>query len=611
LKKIPLHVLFGNPQRVSPQISPDGRYLAYLAPYEGVLNVWVSLLKEGEEIGEGEVLTQVKQRPILSYSWLENSQHLLYRQDSDGDENWHLYGVNLETKEVRDWTPFAGVQAQVVATEPASPDEILISMNQRNPQLHDVYRLKVKTGELTLEVENPGSVVGWIADSHLCVRASQSMNGEGETHIQIREGGVWKDWIKWGVEDQFSSVVAFSPEGDSLYVNESRGANTLRLVEISLKDPTQFKVLAEEGRYDVSDQLFHPTQHHLQAVAFLKERIHWEVLDEEIRENWVHASQAHSGDFMILSRNHEDTLWVTAFNTDEGAIPFYLYNARTQKSTFLFYNRPELERYKLAPMRPIALTARDGLRLEGYLTLPLEQDPQTLPLIVNVHGGPWVRDIWGYHPEAQWLASQGYACLQLNYRGSTGYGKDFVNAGNRQWSKKMHDDLLDGVAWVREQGYFDGKRCAIYGGSYGGYSALVGATFTPEVFTCAVSVVGPSNLVTLIRAIPPYWKPMKALFDQRVGNVDTEEEFLKNCSPLFKATEIRIPLMIVQGKNDPRVNQQESEQIVEALRQAGKEVDYVLYENEGHGFAHPENRLDFYGKMEVFLEKHLKSLVCL
>jgi dipeptidyl aminopeptidase/acylaminoacyl peptidase len=316
-------------------------------------------------------------------------------------------------------------------------------------------------------------------------------------------------------------------------------------------------------------------------------------------------AKLHPGDMSILSRDHPDAVWVVAFTADDGPVQYYRWDRPSQSGTYLFSQRPDLERYELAPMEPFSFVARDGLEVHGYASFPPGVNRAGLPAVVNVHGGPWTRDVWGLNPEAQWFASRGYVCVQVNYRGSTGYGKEFVNAGDREWGGKMHDDLLDAVEYVVGQGWVDRERVAIYGGSYGGYAALVGATFTPDVFACAVDIVGPSSIKTLIESIPPYWAPQVALFHTRVGNPETEEEFLWSRSPLSKVDQIKIPMLIAQGANDPRVKQAESEQIVEAMRENGVPHEYLLYEDEGHGFAKPDNRLSFYAAAERFLARHL------
>jgi dipeptidyl aminopeptidase/acylaminoacyl peptidase len=364
-------------------------------------------------------------------------------------------------------------------------------------------------------------------------------------------------------------------------------------------------VIAADPHYDVGNVMTNPDTYEIQAVAFNRDRVEWTVLDEAIQLDFDRIRDIHQGDFFITSRDNADQTWVVAFTVDNGPVPYYTYNRETQTSTFLFDNQPELSKYTLAHTQPVTFSARDGLTIHGYLTLPEGEQHEHLPMILNVHGGPWARDEWGYNPEAQWFANRGYACLQVNFRGSTGYGKDFLNAGNREWGRNMHNDLVDAADWAVQQGIADAKKIAIYGGSYGGYAALAGATFSPDVFCCAVDIVGPSNLLTLIKTIPPYWSTFLATFHTRVGNPDTEEEFLKSRSPLFKVDQIKIPMLIAQGANDPRVKQAESEQIVEAMKSKGISHEYLLFPDEGHGFAKPENRITFYKAAEKFLAQHL------
>jgi dipeptidyl aminopeptidase/acylaminoacyl peptidase len=601
---IPRDVLFGNPEKAGPQISPDGKFLAYLAPKDGVLNVWVRTIGKDDD----RAVTDDKKRGIRNYFWAEDNVNLLYIQDKDGDENWHLYAVDFKaaTPATRDLTPHAGVQARLIATEPNFPNEILVGLNIRDKRLHDVYRLNVQTGASTLEVENPGDVVGWVTDPKFQVRGAQASTPDGGFQLRLRDDpkSEWKPFITWGPEDSDSGPEGFTPDGKGLYLSDSREANAQRLVEIDIATGSQ-KVLAEDPEYDVGNVIVHPKKYHVQAVAFRKDRTSWQVIDKSVEADFQAIRKIHDGDFFLINRDDADKTWLVGFTSDHGPVPYYAYDRATKKATFLFTNRPALEKYQLAPMQPISFTSRDGLAIHGYLTLPLGAAQKNLPMVLNVHGGPWGRDAWGLNTEAQWFANRGYACLQVNFRGSTGYGKKFLHAGDREWGAKMHDDLIDAVNWAIEKGYADAKRVAIYGGSYGGYAALAGAAFTPDAFTCAVDIVGPSNIVTLIKSIPPYWAPLRKMFDARVGNVDTEEEFLKSRSPLFKADRIKIPMLIAQGANDPRVKQAESEQIVEALRTAGKPVEYMLFPDEGHGFARPENRLKFYGAAEAFLAKYL------
>jgi dipeptidyl aminopeptidase/acylaminoacyl peptidase len=351
--------------------------------------------------------------------------------------------------------------------------------------------------------------------------------------------------------------------------------------------------------------MVHPDTYEIQAVSFVKERTEWVIFDQSIKEDFEKIKAVDHGDFFILSRDNEDQKWVIGFTRDNGPVPYYAYDRTTKKATFLFDNKPDLKQYELAPMEPVSFKTRDGLTVHGYITFPPGDQKKQLPMVLNVHGGPWSRDTWGYDGEAQWFANRGYICLQVNFRGSTGYGKEFLNASIKEWGGKMHDDLVDAVHWAIKKGYADPKRIAIYGGSYGGYAALVGATFTPDLFSCAVDIVGPSNLITMIKSIPPYWSTLLAIEHKRVGNPDTEEVFLKSRSPLFKVDQIKIPILIGQGANDPRVKQAESEQIVQAMKEKGIDHEYMLFPDEGHGFAKPENRIKFYAHAEKFLAKHL------
>lgn len=599
---IPREVLFGNPERTFPQISPDGTQLAYLAPVDGVLNVWVGSVEEGDY----EPVTGDDYRGIRIFFWAESGERILYLQDVGGDENWRLYATDVGTGETRELTPFEEVQVQIVARSRRFPDELVIAMNRENPELHDAYRLNLKTGDLELAAKNPGNVAGWLADADLHVRAAMAATPEGGFDLLVREDkdSEWEKILSWDRVDSLTSApVGFSGDGRHLHLKDSRGVNAARLVRLDLEGGG-LEVLAEDPRYDVGEAVIHPDTHEVQAVSFIRARTEWVVLDESIREDFRALERLHRGDFSLMSRDRADATWIVGFETDDGPHAFYSYDRGAKTGEHLFDDRPELAQYELARMRPVSFTARDGLEIHGYLTLP-EGAELPVPMVLNVHGGPWARDYWGYDPEAQWFANRGYACLQVNYRGSTGYGKDFLNAGDREWGAKMHDDLVDAVEWAVREGIADPRRVAIYGGSYGGYAALVGAAFTPDLFCCAVDIVGPSNLITLINSIPPYWRPLVAQFHERVGNPETEEEFLKSRSPLFKADRIKIPLLIAQGANDPRVKQAESEQIVAALKERGVDYEYLLFEDEGHGFARPENRLKFYAAAERFLAKHL------
>ena len=594
---IPLEVLFGNPEKASPRLSPDGKRVAWLAPDEGVLNIWV----------DGKAVTRDRGRGIRSYFWAEDSRTLLYIQDKDGDENWHLWKASSGGGAAAvDLTPFPGVQAQVVATDPKFPHEVLITLNKRDARLHDVFRCDIRTGALAPVAENPGNVVGWLADEDFRIRGAKGMRPDGGTELLVRDGGEgpWRALMSWGPDDQ-GGAHGFAPGGRSLYLESSHDSDATQLYEVSLDGKTS-RVLAASPGADLGGVLMHPRDYHAEAAAFEHDRLRWQVLDERLKPDFDALQAQAAGDVRLASRDDDDTAWLVLDTSDTKAPRFLKYERKTRKTELLFSTRPKLDTYRLSAMKPVKITARDGLILQGYLTIPAGGS-RPRPLVLHVHGGPWVRDVWGFHPEIQWLADRGYAVLQVNYRGSMGFGKKFLHAGDREWGAKMQDDLTDAALWAVKEGYADRERLAIYGGSYGGYAALAGAAFTPDLYRCAVYIVGPSNLITLVRSIPPYWAPMKRIFDLRVGDVDKEEDFLKSRSPLFSADKIKIPLLIAQGANDPRVKQAESEMIVEALRKKGKDVEYLLFPDEGHGFARPENRLKFYAAAERFLEKHLKG----
>jgi dipeptidyl aminopeptidase/acylaminoacyl peptidase len=604
---IPRTVLFGNPERISPRLSPDGAQLAWIAPHEGVLNVWVAPAGEdGIDWSQARVVTDDTDRGIRTFAWAHDGQHLLYQQDVGGDENWHLYDVDLQSMQRRDLTPFDGVQAQIIALERKFPTELLVGLNKDNPQLHDAYRLDLVTGELAKEVDNPG-FVGWIADAQLVVRAAIAPQPDGGMILLVRDSADddWRPLLTVPADDALTTgPVAFSEDGTSLLAISSVGAETGRLVRIELATGAT-TVLAEDPAADVSDVRLHPDTREPQIVTVLRDRSEYLVLDPAVAADLAAIRALHPGDPMFVGADNADATWLVAFTNDAGPIPYFAYDRATRTGRFLFEHQPALSRYELAPMEPFSFAARDGLTIHGYATFPPGAGREGLATVLYVHGGPWHRDVWGYEPTVQWLANRGYLCIQVNFRGSTGYGKSFVAAGDREWGGKMHDDLIDAVAHVAGQGWSDPDAVGIMGGSYGGYAALVGATFTPETFRCAVDVVGPSNLKTLIETIPPYWAPLIAQFHHRVGDPATDAEFLWSRSPLSRVSDIRIPLLIAQGANDPRVKQAESEQIVAALEQAGVEHQYMLFPDEGHGFAKPENRLRFYAAAERFLARYL------
>ena len=608
---IPREVLFGNPDRASPQISPDGSRLAFLAPVEGVLNVWVG---GPADVAGAKPVTQDKLRGIRAYAWTYTGNVLLYVQDKNGDENWHVYAVNVDSMETRDLTPLEGVRAEIEEVSYKFPGEILVGLNQRNAEFHDIFRINLVTGERTLLQENPG-FAGFITDDDYRVRFAMRMTDDGgEEYLKPAEDGEWKPWLTIGPEDSLTTHPAgFDKTGQRLYFVDSRGRNTAALTVMDLATGNQ-QLIAEDPRSDISDVMAHPTEKTIQAVAFNYLRTEWRALELGVGSDLDVLRGVADGDVEIISRTLDDQTWIAAYLVDNGPVRYYLYNRAEKSPRFLFTNRQSLEGLPLVRMHPVAIKSRDGLDLVSYLSLPVDaamnenkQFEKPLPMVLLVHGGPWVRSTWGYDPQHQWFANRGYAVLDVNYRGSTGFGKAFVNAGNKEWGAKMHEDLIDGVNWAIAEGIADPKRVAIYGGSYGGYAALVGMTFTPDVFACGVSIVGPSSLVTLLNSLPPYWAPAVQMFVNRVGDHRTEEgrQFLLSRSPLTHVDQIRHPLLIGQGANDPRVKKEESDQIVKAMQEKNIPVTYVVFPDEGHGFARPENRLAFSAVAEAFLAEQV------
>ena len=624
-KLIPRDVLFGNPQKASARVSPNGKWLSYLAPVDGILNVWVAPI---EDIDAAKPVTQDKKRNIRGYRWAYTGKHILYSQDKEGDENWHVYATDVESGETRDLTPVENVHAAIQDVSQRSPNEILVGLNDRIPQLHDIYRVNIETGERQMIQENEGAV-GYVTDDNFNIRfaihftpeASQLVLQPEKPAAEGDEKGVteWKEFMEVGPEDAMTtSPMGFDKSDNVLYLLDSRGRDTTALFAIDL--PTgETKLLAEDPRADVDEVLFHPTEYTVQAVGATYSRREWQILDDAVRDDLDYLGTVEDGELIVTSRTLDDTIWTVAYILDDGPVKFYLYDRSAKKAQYLFSSRDDLDEYDLVKMHTPIIEARDGLKLVSYLTLPPNCDAdgdgcpdKPLAMVLDVHGGPWARDDWGYNPTAQWLANRGYAVLNVNYRGSTGFGKAFCNAADGQWAAKMHDDLIDAVNWAVDEGIAQRDKVAIMGGSYGGYATLVGLTFTPEVFTCGVDIVGPSSLVTLLENVPPYWIPLMPMMNKRIGaDVSTEEgkEFLLERSPLSLVDKIERPLLIGQGANDPRVKQLEADQIVEAMQKKNIPVTYVLYPDEGHGFSGEENRTSFNAVTEAFLGENLGGTV--
>jgi dipeptidyl aminopeptidase/acylaminoacyl peptidase len=636
---IPRQILFGNPDKSQLRISPDGKQVAFLAPKDGVMNVWVAPAAEPKN---ARVVTNDTKRGIRSYSWAYTSGHILYSQDKGGDENWKVFSVDLTTGKELDLTPFEEIvgadgkaieqggqklrpTARIEVASDQFPDEIIIGINNRSPQWHDLFRVNIRTGQLTKLLQNDG-YAGFEIDDHFRVSLASKMLPDGSTQMFRNTAAdpkaiAFEPWQTVPQEDgQTTGIVAFDKTGGSVYMTDSRGRNTGALFAVPLAGGEK-KLLAENARADAGGIIMHPTEDTIQAVAFNYLRNEWTILDPSLQKDMDFLKTVSSGEINIGSRSLDDSVWTVTFSDDAGPARSYIYDRAKQQARFVFANIAALDGLSLADMHPVVIKSRDGLDMVSYLTLPVgsfkeatgmtPRPQQPLPMVLVVHGGPWARDSWGYNAMHQWLANRGYAVLSVNFRASTGFGKSFLNAGNREWGAKMHDDLIDAVNWAIENRIADKDKVAIMGGSYGGYAALAGLTFTPDTFAAAISIVGPSNINTLLSTIPPYWAPMIAQFKIRMGDFTTEEgkKFLESRSPLTFVDRIKKPLLIGQGANDPRVKQAESDQIVAAMQKKNIPVTYVLYPDEGHGFARPENRLSFYAVAEAFLAEHLGGRV--
>lgn len=601
---IPKTILFGNPEKSSPRISPDGDKLAYLAPSNGIMNIFINNLKTGKT----GVVTHDTDSGISSYYWHYDSLHVFYVQDTEGNENWRLYRTNIETQKTVCLTPVSDVQVQILDKCRDFPNDLIISMNKDNPQLHDVYKLNVMTGDLQLLEKNPGTVTDWITNYNLEIKGAIQSREDGGFDLLMKnsETNEFEFFYGWNSDDSANSgPLLISKDNQSIYMLDSTSSNTTKFIKVDLESKKQ-EIIYQDPVYDVSWIIIHPETLEIQLIALTKDRDHHIIVDETIRDDIERIKRLHTeGDFFIANRNLTDNVWLVGYTRDCGAVPYYRYDRTLKEFSFLFYHQSQINKFELASLEPISFQSRDGMTIHGYISFPINSDKTNLPMILNVHGGPWSRDYYGFDPEVHLFTNRGYACLQVNYRGSTGYGKDFTNAGDHEWGGKMLNDLVDAVNWAVNKSYADPKRVAIYGGSYGGYAALAACTFTNNIFCCAIDIVGPSNLVTFVNTVPEYWKPFLAMLHRRIGNPETEEEFLKNRSPLYFVDNIKIPLLIAQGKNDPRVKQEESEQIVSVLKKKNIYHNYILFEDEGHGFVKPENRLRFYTEVENFLAKFL------
>jgi dipeptidyl aminopeptidase/acylaminoacyl peptidase len=608
---IPRDALFGNPTKTQARLSPDGKYISYVAPRDGVLNVWVAPFGA---LDQAKPITNDRKRGIRQHFWAYDGAHVLYLQDEGGDENWRVHSVNVASGKDLDITPLAGVQAQVVGVSPRRPGVVLIGLNDRKPEWHDLYEIDVASGERRLVLQNDEEFAGYVEDLDLAPRLAVKTGADGDEMLVRNAKGGWDLLLKYGTEDtQTTTPLTIEGDGKTALIVSSVGRDKSALTRVDLATRAS-TVLAASDQADVAGVWLEPATRKPQAYAVEYLTTTVTPLDPAVQKDIDTLTAALGPKFEIVSRTLDDRRWVVVVDDPVTALSSHLYDRDSGKVTKLFDQRPQLAGAPLAPMIPLEIPTRDGLTMVSYLTLPKGADSNgdgrpdaPLPMVLNVHGGPWARDSYGFDPEHQWLANRGYAVLSVNFRASTGFGKGFINAGDKQWAAKMHDDLLDAVDFAVREKITNADSVAIYGGSYGGYAALVGLTFTPQRFACAVDIVGPSNLETLLASVPPYWK---AFFEQlalRVGDPRTEagRKLLAERSPIHRVDAISKPLLIGQGANDPRVKQAESDQIVKAMDTKKLPVTYVLYPDEGHGFARPQNRTSFYAIAEAFLSECL------
>ena len=602
---IPMKDFFRNPTKASFKLSPNGDYLAFMQPWENRMNVFVQKIGEEKEVK----LTSATERDIAGFIWAGNGR-IAYVQDKGGNENYHLFVVDMDGQNLKELTPFEGVRVSIVDDLEDDDEHMLIGMNKRNPQVFDVYRINIVTGDMKMIAENPGNILGWQTDN------------DGKLRIAIASDGVNYSYLYRDNEsDQFKTVLTtnfkesleplfFTFDNKYIYASSNLGRDKQAIVKYDIANAQELDVIYQHPDVDVSDLLRSKKRKVITGVMYVTDKRHYNFFDEERKElQKILQQKLPDYEVVVTSMSKDETKVLVRTYSDKTRGGYYYYNTETGEFQKLIDMSPWLNEADMADMQPIKYESRDGLTIHGYLTLPKGIVPENLPVVVNPHGGPWARDQWGFNPEIQFLANRGYAVLQMNFRGSTGYGREFWEIGFKEWGKTMQNDITDGVKWLISQGIADSTKIGIYGASYGGYAVLAGLTFTPNLYACGVDYVGPSNIFTLLASIPPYWEPMRQMLYEEVGDPEKDKELLKAVSPLFHADQIKAPLFIAQGLNDPRVKKAESDQIVNALKERGIDVPYMVKENEGHGFHNEENRFDFYGEMEKFLGQHLGGRV--
>ena len=620
-------LFFGNPDKIQVRISPDGKYFSYRAPVNGVMNIWVAPIENPDD---AQPITKDTLRGIQGYQWSYKSGNLLYAQDLGGDENWHVHLVDVENKTDTDLTPQEEIKgsdgkpltdpntgkivrprADIMSVSRETPDEILIQTNNSEPSNMDVFKIDLNTHKMNLVVKDD-AFLQIVADNKNNIRLATRTNPEGGQIVYKYKNGSWEEYFRVPQEDMLSfGFYGFDKNNENVFMIDSRGRDKAALYTLNLETDEK-KVIAENEKSDIADVLAHPTNYEIEAYATDYLRKEWIPLNDDTKADLDYLGSFKEGDLTVYFRSTDNNTWILAYDSPKEYLKYYKYDREAKNAEHLVSSKPEFDNVALANMYPIEIESRDGLKLVSYLTIPRELDvdgrtSKPAPTVLLVHGGPWGRDTFGFNGLHQWLANRGYVVLSTNFRGSTGFGKDFVNIAAEEWAGKMHDDLIDAVNWMVEEKIADKEKVAIMGGSYGGYATLVGLTFTPDVFACGVDIVGPSNLNTLLNTIPPYWKSFRDVFVQHIGNPDTEEgaALLADRSPLNRVDSIVKPLLIGQGANDPRVKQAEADQIVKAMNEKQIPVTYVLYPDEGHGFARPENNLSFFAVSEAFLAQHI------
>jgi len=604
--EIPVEEFFRNPAQFGFRISPDGRYMAVLRPWKSRLNIFIYPVENPKKAKQ---ITFNEDRDIRQVHW-KGPDYVLYERDNNGDENDHVFAVNIKTGEVKDLTPFPGAKAAIVDDlEESSATDIIVQHNQRNKELFDVYRVNVQTGESKMVGENKYNIMSWLLDHDGNVRGGTASDGVNSVFYYERtKGKGFEPIFKTDFRNEFSPL-AFTADNKRLYVATNIGRNLTAIVELNPELPIRTapkKPVFSHPRYDVGGAQYSPVRKALGHVTVITDRRETTFLHPDDQKDWEYLKSQFPKEGVVLANDSQDErFWVVKTVSDLSRGSYYVFDRKERKVVDLGNVTPWIQTELMSEMKTVSYKTRDGLTIEGYLTVPRGREAKNLPVVINPHGGPWARDEWGFNPEVQFLASRGYAVFQMNFRGSTGYGRKFWEASFKQWGKKMQDDVTDGVNWLVTQGLADPKRVCIYGASYGGYTTLAGLAFTPDLYACGVDYVGVSNLFTFMKTIPPYWKPFLEMMYVMVGHPERDKNLLRSASPVFFVEKIKAPLFVAQGATDPRVNKAESDQIVEALRKRGVEVEYMVKENEGHGFSNEENRFDFYRAMEKFLAKHL------